>query len=55
MTRKPARKLELTTTVAAPLEAVWEAITTAEGMSAWYVSSADVEPGVGGKVSISFG
>jgi uncharacterized protein YndB with AHSA1/START domain len=55
MTDKPAKKLELTTTVAAPLEAVWEAITTAQGLSAWYVSSADVTGGLGGEVSISFG
>ena len=55
MTGNPAKKLELTTTVAAPLEAVWEAITTAQGMSAWYVSSAEINAELGGELSISFG
>ncbi len=55
MTGNPAKRLELNTTVAAPLEAVWEAITTAQGLSAWYVSSAEITPELGGEVSISFG
>ncbi len=55
MTSKPAKKLEFTTTVAAPIEAAWDAITTAQGLSAWYVSSAEINPELGGELSISFG
>ncbi len=55
MTDQPAKKLEFTITVAAPLDAVWESITTGQGMSAWYVSAADVTPGLDGEVKISFG
>ena len=55
MTDRPAEKLELTTTVAAPLDAVWDAITTAQGISAWYVSSAEIDPHLGGQLTISFG
>ncbi|MDJ0952968.1 MAG: SRPBCC domain-containing protein [Acidimicrobiia bacterium] len=55
MTSKPAKELEFTTTVAAPIEAAWDAITTAQGLSAWYVSSAEISPELGGELSISFG
>ena len=54
MTEKP-KQLEMTTTVAAPIEAVWEALTTGQGLSAWYVSSAEIDPELGGELSISFG
>ena len=55
MTERPEKQLELTTTIAAPLEAVWDALTTGEGLAAWYVSKADVDPRLGGEVAISFG
>ncbi len=55
MTSKPAKKLEFTTSVAAPIAAAWDAITTAQGLSAWYVSSAEINAELGGEVSISFG
>ncbi len=55
MTDKPAKKLEFITTVAAPIEAAWDAITTAQGMSSWYVSSAEIKPEIGGELLISFG
>ena len=55
MTSKDEKKLELTTSVAAPIEAVWDALTTAQGLAAWYVSSAEITPELGGELSISFG
>ena len=41
--------------IAAPVEAVWKAITDAEELTRWFVESAKVVPGVGGSFSISWG
>lgn len=38
-----------------PKEAVWRALTTAEGLAGWYVEEAKVEPGQGGTQWISWG
>lgn len=39
----------------APVEAVWKALTEAEELTHWYVQEAEVEPGVGGRMWVSFG
>jgi len=39
----------------APIEAVWAAITDGEELTRWFVETAKVEPGVGGKFVISWG
>ena len=38
----------------APVEAVWKAITDGEELTRWFVDAAKVEPGVGGKFSLSW-
>jgi uncharacterized protein YndB with AHSA1/START domain len=38
----------------APIEAVWKAISEAEGLTRWFVDDATVTPGVGGTISISW-
>lgn len=55
MTDRPAKHLEFTTTIVAPIDEVWNALTTGEGLQAWYVAKATVEPGLGGEVAISWG
>ena len=39
----------------APIEAVWKAISDAEELTRWFVEEANVEPGVGGTIEISWG
>ena len=39
----------------APLEAVWKALTDAEELTRWYVQEAEVTPGEGGDIWVSFG
>ena len=39
----------------APVEAVWKAISEGEELTRWFVEEADVTPGVGGTISISWG
>jgi len=41
--------------IAAPPEAVWEALTTADGLRRWFPLDARVEPGEGGSVWLSWG
>jgi uncharacterized protein YndB with AHSA1/START domain len=36
-------------------EAVWEALTTKEGLESWFPLEAAVEPGVGGSITLSWG
>ncbi len=55
MTERPFKRLELTVTINAPVEYLWDAITTGRGLEAWYVAKADVRPGLGGRVAISWG
>ena len=44
------RKLEFTIEIPAPKEAVWEAISTPEGIVRWFVEEARVEPHKGGNM-----
>jgi uncharacterized protein YndB with AHSA1/START domain len=52
---KPARVLELTVDIDAPLETVWKAISEAHGLKNWFAPIASVsKPGVGGEVTIGW-
>jgi uncharacterized protein YndB with AHSA1/START domain len=51
MSRSQEHEIE----IAAPVEAVWEAIATPEGLTRWFVEEAQVEPGPGGSVRVSWG
>ena len=49
------RKHEIEIEIAAPASEVWKALTTAEGIASWFAPGAAVEPGAGGKMTISWG
>ena len=49
------RRQEHEILIDAPVEAVWKAITDAEELTRWFVETARVEPGVGGKFWITWG
>ena len=49
------RALVLEQEIAAPPEAVWQALTTADGLRRWFPLDARVEPGEGGSVWLSWG
>jgi uncharacterized protein YndB with AHSA1/START domain len=53
--RPATRTIEKTIEIAAPLEAVWQALTGAEELSRWFPLEARVEPRPGGKVFLSWG
>jgi len=47
-------RIERTVTLARPPREVWPALTTAEGLSAWFGEGATVDPRPGGAASITF-
>lgn len=49
------RSLSYERTINAPIDAVWRALADAEGLNRWFSVDARVEPGVGGKVWVSWG
>jgi uncharacterized protein YndB with AHSA1/START domain len=49
------RKYEQTVEIDAPAVAVWKAIAEAQGIESWFAPQARVEPGVGGKIWVSWG
>lgn len=49
------RSITVEREVAASPEAVWETLTTSEGLERWFPLEAHVEPGVGGSVRLSWG
>ena len=49
------RKHEFTIEIDAPSEAIWKALTEAEGLQKWFVPSASVTPGPGGSITLSWG
>lgn len=54
--RKPAtRTIEKQMEIAAPVEAVWKALTDAEELTRWFPLKARVKPGAGGSVFLSWG
>jgi uncharacterized protein YndB with AHSA1/START domain len=40
--------------ISAPIDRVWELVSTGEGLSSWFVDAA-VDPGVSGSVTLRFG
>ncbi len=53
-TRQPGT-IQAETTVHAPVQAVWDAIATAEGLKRWFPIDAAVKPGAGGGIWYSWG
>jgi len=53
--KKKTRSVEKSVTINAPAEVVWKAIAEAEGIKAWFSPDAQVTPGQGGKVMVSYG
>src|SRR5215468_5163973 len=49
------RQHEIEIEIAAPASEVWKTLTTAEGIASWFAPGAAVEPGAGGKMTISWG
>jgi uncharacterized protein YndB with AHSA1/START domain len=49
------RSIEMEITIDAPVEAVWEALSTGEGLEQWFPPTARVKPGEGGSVFLSWG
>ena len=49
------QKLEYEIEIAAPVEAVWKALTDAAELSRWFPLEAEVKPGVGGTILLSWG
>ena len=53
--RTPARSVDTVVEIGAPVETVWAALTTPEGLRNFYCDWAEVEPGVGGTFQIGWG
>lgn len=51
---QPARSAEKVVEIGAPVDAVWQALTTPEGLRNFYCDWAKVEPGVGGTFQIGW-
>lgn len=49
------RPTELSIDVEGPIDVVWRALTTGEGLEAWYVTKAAVEPRLGGRATVWWG
>ncbi|MGD8330995.1 MAG: SRPBCC domain-containing protein [Acidobacteriota bacterium] len=49
------KTVDLTIEIDAPPEAVWQAIANAEELARWFPLNAEIEPGVGGTVTIDWG
>lgn len=52
--KRSTRAVDLTIDIDAPLEEVWQALTTGEGIARWFAPYATVTPGEGGSVSIGW-
>lgn len=52
---EPGRIIETETEIAAPVSAVWKALTEARELARWFPLEADVEPGPGGSIWMSWG
>lgn len=50
-----ARRIEKTIEINAPVDAVWQALTSAEELARWFPLEARVEPQLGGKFFLSWG
>ena len=49
------RDIELSVEIAAPVEAVWRAITEGDAVASWFAPMASAEPGEGGHLTVSWG
>ena len=49
-----AREITLSVEIDAPVEEVWEAIATGDGIARWFAPSASVEEGEGGTVTVAW-
>ncbi len=49
------KRVDKSIDIAAPVDAVWTALTDANELARWFPMSAKVEPGVGGRVFMSWG
>lgn len=47
-------RIERTVRIDRPLDSVWSAITTAEGLGTWFGQSADIDLRVGGKATLTW-
>ena len=52
--KRTDRGIDLTIEIDATLEAVWQALTTGEGIARWFAPHAAVTPGEGGSVSVGW-
>jgi uncharacterized protein YndB with AHSA1/START domain len=52
--RPAGRSIVMSVDVRAPLEAVWQALSTAEGMMNWFPPHAIVKPGPGGSITMAW-
>jgi uncharacterized protein YndB with AHSA1/START domain len=50
-----ARRLELSLTIEATPEEVWRAITEGDAITRWFAPEAEVDPGMGGTILLSWG
>jgi uncharacterized protein YndB with AHSA1/START domain len=50
-----SRAIEMEVTVDAPVEAVWKALSEGDEMQRWFPPEARIEPGVGGRILVSWG
>lgn len=49
------RKHEMEIEIDAPADLVWKAVSEGEGIARWFVPDAEVTPGVGGSIRLSWG
>lgn len=52
---KEKRKIEKTIEIAAPVRDVWQALTEAEELKQWFPLDAEVNPGLGGQIRLTWG
>ena len=50
----PSRDIELSVEIAAPVDDVWEAVATGDGVARWFAPFASVEEGEGGTVTVAW-
>jgi uncharacterized protein YndB with AHSA1/START domain len=53
--KREKRVIEKEIEIAAPVEAVWKALTQSEELKRWFPLDAQVTPGEGGKITLSWG
>lgn len=51
----PGRSIDKTIRIAAPVDAVWRALSEGQELERWFPLRADVTPGVGGRIWLSWG